>query len=159
MLATSLAEREKHRPGVCRPTVCLSVPRQQQQLQQHSNVSIDRATCTVSVRFGPTTQLQPTPSRPVLSACLHMVSFRIACSKFYRYSYVILYADDILLLAPSVAILESLFTYRESFWRLSSNFFQLIPHLLCRVKNTLQCSIPSEVLQMTCTGNLLVNYR
>jgi len=26
-------------------------------------------------------------------------------SKFYRYSYVILYADDILLLAPTVTIL------------------------------------------------------
>jgi len=32
------------------------------------------------------------------------------CSKFYRYSYVILYADDIVLLAPSVIILESMFT-------------------------------------------------
>ena len=35
------------------------------------------------------------------------------CSKFYRHSYVILYADDILLLAPSVTILESLFTSCE----------------------------------------------
>jgi len=32
------------------------------------------------------------------------------CSKFYRYSYVILYADDIVLLAPSVTILESMYT-------------------------------------------------
>jgi len=30
------------------------------------------------------------------------------CSKFYRYSYVILYADDILLLAPTVTILEQI---------------------------------------------------
>ena len=29
------------------------------------------------------------------------------CSKFYRHSYVILYADDILLLAPSVTILDT----------------------------------------------------
>ena len=32
------------------------------------------------------------------------------CSKFYRYSYVILYADDILLLAPTVTLLDRLFT-------------------------------------------------
>jgi len=32
------------------------------------------------------------------------------CSKFYRYSYVILYADDIVLLAPSVTTRESMFT-------------------------------------------------
>ena len=30
------------------------------------------------------------------------------CSKFYRYLYVILYADDILLLAPTVTILEQI---------------------------------------------------
>ena len=38
------------------------------------------------------------------------------CSKFYRHSYVILYADDILLLAPSVTILESLFTSCPMKW-------------------------------------------
>lgn len=35
------------------------------------------------------------------------------CSKFYRHSFVILYADDILLLSPSVSILEKLFTNCE----------------------------------------------
>ena len=35
------------------------------------------------------------------------------CSKFYRYSYVILYADDILLLAPTVTLLDRLFTTCE----------------------------------------------
>jgi len=31
-------------------------------------------------------------------------------SKFYRYSYVILYADDILLLAPTVTLLGRLYS-------------------------------------------------
>ena len=35
------------------------------------------------------------------------------CSKFYRYSYVILYAGDILLLAPTVTLLDRLFTTSE----------------------------------------------
>jgi len=35
------------------------------------------------------------------------------CSKFYRYSYAILYADDILLLAPTVTLLDRLFTTCE----------------------------------------------
>jgi len=35
------------------------------------------------------------------------------CSKLYRYSYVILYADDILLLAPTVTLLNRLFTTCE----------------------------------------------
>ena len=35
------------------------------------------------------------------------------CSKFYRDSYVILYADDILLLAPAVTLLDRLLTTCE----------------------------------------------
>jgi len=35
------------------------------------------------------------------------------CSKFYHHAYVILYVDDILLLAPSVTVLQSLFTSCE----------------------------------------------
>jgi len=47
----------------------------------------------------------------VLSPVLFAIYIDDVCtySKLYRHSYVILYADD-LLLAPSVTILESLFT-------------------------------------------------
>jgi len=40
------------------------------------------------------------------------------CSRFYGHSYVILYADDILLLAPSVTILESIHFLCTSTWLL-----------------------------------------
>ena len=36
------------------------------------------------------------------------------CSKFYRHSYVILYADDILLLAPTVTLLDRLLATCEA---------------------------------------------
>jgi len=55
--------------------------------------------------------------RSVLSPVLYAIFIDdvCTCSKFYRYSYVIFYDDDILLLAPSVTIgiLESLFTSCE----------------------------------------------
>ena len=58
------------------------------------------------------------------------------CSKlFYRHSYVILYADDILLLAPTVTLLDRLFATCEAEYNLPRHGHKLNEILLltCRV--------------------------